>query len=119
MASKKVKLNSSSMPGVAIQIGHYVYYVSNQPALKHWEIHKIQLLYETHSSAYETLKENLKALEDLDSSSLSINISGWMMVLALEQLSDPTMRNGIKHVMPCVTRKILIGYVKENPSNKL
>ena len=27
------------------------------------------------------------------------------MVQALEQLSDPTMRNGIKHVMPCVTKK--------------
>ena len=31
--------------------------------------------YETHSSAYETLEENLKALEDLDSLPPSINVS--------------------------------------------
>jgi len=50
----------------------------------------------------------LKALDYLDSI---------LIVQALEQLSDPTMQNGIKLVMPCVTRQRLTVYVKGKPNN--
>ena len=75
MASKRLKLYPSPVPAVASQTTDWTLCVLCQQSTSEALRDTLKSKYENHCSAYETLEENLKALDDLDSLPLSINIS--------------------------------------------
>jgi len=76
MASKRLKLHPVSLPGVAPQMTDWTLCVLCQQSTSSETLRDpSKSKYANHSSAYETLEENLKALDHLNSLPLSISIS--------------------------------------------
>jgi len=100
------------MPGVAPQTTDWTLCVLCQQSTSESLRDPLKSTYENHSSAYETLEENLKALDNLDSLLPSINMHRTCYIMCDKKKIDRACKRKTKQQSPEIIMSPLKGRVR-------